>query len=50
MSRYLSNQKLWRVINERGEYYYDIRLAGSTIDRIKIEEPALSYLKENEIL
>lgn len=50
MSKYLSNQKLWRIIKEREDYYYELRLAGTTIDRLKIEEPALSYLKNKELL
>lgn len=42
---YLSNQKLWKVVKERGNYYYEIKLKGEIIDRIKIEEPTLSLLK-----
>lgn len=43
---YLSNQKLWKVVKERGEYYYEVKLAGEIIDRIRIEEPTLSLLKK----
>lgn len=50
MSKYLSNQKLWKVIQEPTGYYYEIRLAGTIIDRIKIEEPTLSVLKKEELL
>jgi hypothetical protein len=50
MSAFNSSQKLWRVTKERDDYYYEIRLAGVTIDRIKIEYPALKYLKEMEAL
>lgn len=50
MSDYTSSQKLWRIIKERDEYYYEIRLSGETIDRIKIEHPALNYLKKKELL
>ena len=49
-SKYLSNQKLWRVVKERDEYIYEIRLAGSTVDRIKVEEPALKYLKKEGVI
>lgn len=43
--KYLSNQKLWKIVKERGEYYYEIKLAGEIIDRIRIEEPTRSILK-----
>lgn len=44
--KYTAAQKLWKIVNERDTYYYEIHLAGVTIDRIKIEEPAYSYLKK----
>lgn len=47
---YLSNQKLWRVIKEPTGYYYEIKLKGMVIDRIKVEYPALATLKEEEII
>ena len=47
---YVSSQKLWRIVKERDEYYYEIRLAGVTIDRIRIEQPALNYLKEEGLI
>lgn len=50
MSTYNSSQKLWRVTKERDDYYYEIRLAGVTIDRIKIEYPTLKFLKEKEVI
>lgn len=48
--KYLSNQKLWKVVKTPEGYYYEIKLAGTVIDRIKIEYPALSYLKEKEVV
>lgn len=50
MSKYLANQKLWKIIKEPNGYYYEIRLAGMVIDRIKIEEPTLSVLEKEEVL
>lgn len=50
MNRYASSQKLWRIVHERDDYYYEIKLAGVVIDRIKIEEPALSYLEQEGLL
>lgn len=47
---YTSSQKLWRVVQERDDFYYEIKLAGVVIDRIKIEEPALSYLEQEGLL
>lgn len=49
-NKYLSNQKLWRIIKERDEYYYEIRLAGIIVDRVRLEEPALSYFKKEGVL
>ena len=47
---YLSNQKLWRVVKEPTGYYYEIKLAGTVIDRIPIEYPALNVLKEEGVI
>ena len=43
---YLSNQKLWKIVKERGEFYYEIKLKGEIIDSIRIEEPTLTILKD----
>lgn len=48
--KYLANQKLWKVIREPSGYYYEIRLAGMVIDRVKVEEPARSLLKKEEVI
>jgi hypothetical protein len=49
--RYLAHDKLWRITREPTGYYYEIKLGGMVIDRIKIEEPALTTLfKEGVIL
>lgn len=50
MSKYLANQKLWKIIKEPTGYYYEIRLAGTVIDRIKIEEPTLNYFKSEDMI
>ena len=50
MSKYLANQKLWKIIKEPNGYYYEIRLAGTVIDRIKIEEPTLSVLEKEQLI
>lgn len=50
MSKYLSNQKLWRITKEPTGYYYEIKLAGTVVDRIKVEEPALTVLQEEGLL
>lgn len=44
--KYTASQKLWKVVKERGEYYYEVKLRGEVIDRIRIEEPTLSIMKE----
>ena len=48
--KYLSNQKLWRIIRQPEGYYYEIRLAGTVIDRIKIEYPALNNIKQEGLI
>lgn len=47
---YLSNQKLWRIVKEPDGYYYEIKLAGMVIDRIRVEYPALATLKKEEVI
>lgn len=49
-SKYLSSQKLWRVVKEVNGYYYEIKLAGTVIDRIKVEHPAIAVLKKEEVI
>lgn len=48
--KYLANQKLWKVIHEPTGYYYEIRLGGMIIDRVKVEEPTLTVLKNEEVI
>ena len=50
MSDYPASQKLWRISRSLDGYYYEIKLAGVVIDRIKIEEPTLTYLKQEKLL
>lgn len=50
MSKYPSSVKLWRVVKEPNGYYYEIKLDGMVIDRIKIEHPALAVLKKEEVI
>lgn len=50
MSKYTSSQKLWRVVRQPDGWYYEIKLKGIVIDRIKVEYPALNILKREEIV
>lgn len=50
MSKYLSSEKLWRIVRQPDGNYYEIKLKGIVIDRIKIEYPALSTLKEEGLI
>ena len=50
MPKYLSNQKLWRIIKERDNYYYEIKLDGVIVDRLRVDEPALGYFKKEGVL
>lgn len=47
---YLSNQKLWKIVKQPDGYYYEIKLAGMVIDRLKIDYPALGTLKNEGLL
>lgn len=47
---YTSSQKLWRVIVEPSGYYYEIRLAGMVVDRVKIDEPTIKILKNEGVI
>ena len=42
--KYLSNQKLWKIIAQPDGYYYEIRLAGTVLQRVKVEPKVLEYL------
>lgn len=48
--RYPSSQKLWRVSKEIDGYFYEIKLAGTVISRIKIPEDTLAVLKSSGII
>lgn len=50
MTGYTSSQKLWRIVCEPTGYYYEIRLKGMTIDKFKIEEPVLTYLRQKDVI
>lgn len=50
MTRYTSSQKLWKIIEEPTGYFYEIKLHGIVIDRIRIEEPTLKNLKKWEVI
>lgn len=50
MNKYNSSQKLWKIIKEPTGYYYEIKLAGTIIDRLPIEYPAIKVLKEEGVI
>jgi hypothetical protein len=50
MSNIPSCQKLWRIVKEVNGYYYEVKLAGVVIDRIKIDYPALAILKKEGLI
>lgn len=50
MTRYTSSQKLWKIIEEPTGYFYEIKLHGIIIDRVKIEEPTITNLKAMDII
>lgn len=45
-----SSKLLWRITYYLGQPYYEIKLDGEVIDRFKIEEPAVSFLKSKGML
>lgn len=44
-SKIPASARLWRIIKEKDGYYYEIRLAGTVIDRFKIPEASLLNIK-----
>ena len=48
--KYLSNQKLWRAVKQADGYYYEIKLAGVVVDRLRIDYPALGTLKQEGVI
>lgn len=50
MSKYMANQKLWKITKEPTGYYYEIKLAGTVVDRIRVEYPALGVLKKEGVI
>lgn len=50
MTKYLTTHKLWKIIKQPGGYYYEIKLAGLIIDRVKIDQPAFEYLKKKGLI
>lgn len=50
MNKYLANQKLWKIIKQPEGYYYEIKLAGVIIDRVKIESPAYDILRKEGVI
>ena len=50
MSNYKSAEKLWRLVNERNVYYYEIKLKGMVIDRIPVSQDAFILLRDKGVL
>lgn len=47
---YPSCQKLWRISKEVDGYFYEIKLAGTVIDRIKVPEESLAVLNKEGLI
>lgn len=45
-----ASKKLWKVIKQPDGFYYEIKLDGVIIDRIKIDYPALATLKNEGVI
>lgn len=43
-------QKLWRITKQTDGYYYEIKLKGVVIDRVRIDYPAIAILKKEELI
>lgn len=41
-----SSKKLWKIVKYMDNYYFVIKYDGDEIDKLRIEEPILSYLKQ----
>lgn len=45
-----ASKKLWKIIKQPEGFYYEIKLDGTIIDRIRIEHPALATLKKEGLI
>ena len=48
--KYLSNQKLWSISKQRDQYFYELKLAGTIIERIPIPEESIYFLQEHQLI
>lgn len=47
--KFLSNQKLWRIVREPEGYYYEIKLKGVVVERFPVKGGE-EYLKKVGVL
>ena len=47
MKQYKPCQRLWKIARDPEGYYYEIKLGGIVIDRIRVEQPALGVLERS---
>lgn len=50
MKNYPSSQKLWRIVKDVNGYYYEIKLAGMVVDRVRVEHPAIAVFKKEGVI
>lgn len=50
MHKYSSSQKLWRIVKDVNGYYYEIKLAGTVVDRVRVEHPAIAVFKKEGLI
>lgn len=50
MSKFLSNQKLWKIVRQPDALFYEIKAGGLVIDRVKIENNKVKELIKLEIV
>ena len=48
--KWLSNQKLWRIVEQPDGYWYEIKLGGMVVDRVKLDGSAESYFKGEGVI
>ena len=48
--KWLSNQKLWRIVEQPDGYFYEIKLGSMVVDRIKVGGSAESYFKGEGVI
>ena len=49
-NKYPSNTRLWRVCRDLDGYYFELKLAGTVVDRFDIDDQTVRMLRQEGII